>query len=392
MSYSEKHPFGRESECVEFKTSFVISAGSHVDDQKFVVFKAVCAMMNTNGGDVYIGVNDIDGSITTGKYYGVNGDKQKKGILTNDEYCRYIHDCVKCYFYDHKYVLGKMQVKETEYDDVVRIHVEKADKVVYIHERNSEERLAFRREGASSREMNRDVINQREYENAQEKKRNAKATKEERIRARIQEAIDRKCKLQIYGYSSSHSDTKTDRVVEPIKFLLEGRSIWAYEEKNEGHDPLRQFRLNRIDNVEVLDEPCKHEKGYKEAYVDAFEWSRATKPTIHITILVGPSAKNQLVEDCPEAQKYLTDCGNNQWVLDADVHSLDPVKRFCQQFLDSINVFVPEELKVELGLVPNPDENKQEAPKSVFKAAMSILKKAFAEIKALKKNAKKSNN
>lgn len=351
MSTTSKNNFGHEGQTVEFKTSFYISAGNHDKDQQFVVFRAACAMMNAEGGVIYIGVDDR-GDVAVGPHYGIRGDIEKMSkICTNDAYARYINQRINTYFFDAKYVRGLMFAEETDSKDVVRICVKKADKVVYIHEFNSTERLAFRREGASSPAMNKSMIAQRENELSEEKAKNSAARKLGTISLRIHEAIERKQKIAIYGYSSSNSDSKTNRIVEPISFICDGRSLWAYEEAKEGSDPLRQFRLGRIENVKVLDEACTHSDNYKPACVDAFEWSRSTNPSIHISILIGPSAKNRLVEDCPNAVNYLSENGADQWLLDADVHNISPVKRFCQEFKDSITVYAPEELKKALGII-----------------------------------------
>ena len=87
---TSKHNFGYEGTSVEFKTSIVVSAGDHGKDQTFVVFSAACAMMNTEGGVIYIGVTD-NGEIALGPHYGVRGDKEKLGIKTNDEFARRIN-------------------------------------------------------------------------------------------------------------------------------------------------------------------------------------------------------------------------------------------------------------------------------------------------------------
>ena len=186
--------------------------------------------------------------------------------------------------------------------------------------------------------------------------------KESRFCMCINKAIDNKQKVRLYGYSSSHSDSKVDRTIEPIEFICEGRSIWAYEEKQDGTGVLRQFRLNRTDNLKVLDETWTHEDGHSKAFVDPFEWARPTPATIPITMLVGPSAKNHLVEMCPESRKHLSSNGKDQWLLDADVHDLTPIKKFCQEYMSTITVFAPDELKKALGLeVSSSDSQSSEA-------------------------------
>jgi len=176
------------------------------------------------------------------------------------------------------------------------------------------------------------------------------AEKEIRFRECIKEAIDNKQKVMLYGYCSCNSDSKLNRTIEPIEFICDERSIWACEEKQDESVVLRQFKLSRVDNVEILEESWSHENIHCGAFVDSFGWARTTKPTIHITIFLGPSAKNHLVEMCPESRKYITPAGGGQWLLDTDVHDLAPVKRFCQEHMSTITVFVPDELKQALGI------------------------------------------
>ena len=355
METSTAHNFGKESNEKEFKVSFLIPAKDCKDDQRFVVFKAVCAMLNTEGGSVYIGVRD-NGDIVLSSYEGVNGDIRRlnnKHITNADQYARHIRNKIDDYFYDAKYVRGIVQVAEVEdvNGPVIRIHVGKADRVVFMHRYGNNERIAFRREGGASNEMDLSMVKQREQQLRKEKAIIKESLRTDDMRSIIQEAIDKKQKLVLYSYSSSNSDSIENRTVEPIEFICDGRGLWAYEERSDNATPLRQFKLCRLKSICPLDEGWEHEQFHKEPYVDAFEWSRAETPTIHISIILGPSAKNRLVEDCPEATKHLTTCGEDQWLLDTFVHGLEPVKRFCQEFKQSITVCVPDELKKELGLL-----------------------------------------
>ncbi len=354
METSTDHNFGKESFEKEFKSSFLIPAKDCKDDQRFVVFKAVCAMMNTEGGTVYIGIKD-NGEIANGPYEGVSGDIKRlnnKHIKNADQFSRHIRNKIDDYFYEAKYVRGIVQVSEVEdvEEDVIRIQVEKADRVIFMHRYGNNERIAFRREGGASNVMSSSMIKQREQLLRKERAIIKESLKEDDMRSMIQEAIDKKRKLVLYSYSSSNSDSLENRTVEPIKLICDSRGLWAYEERTDDATPLRQFKLCRIKSICPLDEVWEHEESHKEPHVDAFEWSRVEKPSMHISLILGPSAKNRLVEDCPEANKYLTPCGVDQWILDTFVHGLEPVKRFCQEFKQSITVCVPDELKNELGL------------------------------------------
>ncbi|SEQ33091.1 helix-turn-helix transcriptional regulator [Lentzea albida] len=73
------------------------------------------------------------------------------------------------------------------------------------------------------------------------------------VRAAVQDAVKRERAVRIRYYSQSH-DAMSDRVVDPMRLLLvEGRGYlegWCRSALG-----VRLFRLDRIDDVQVLDEP-----------------------------------------------------------------------------------------------------------------------------------------
>lgn len=188
--------------------------------------------------------------------------------------------------------------------------------------------------------------------------------KESRFRKCINDAIENKHMVTLFGYSSSNSDCKSDRTIEPIESIRNGKSVWAYEVKQDGTGALRQFRLDRATNVKVLDEVWANEECHSPVYVDCFGWARSTKPSIHIDIIIGPAAMNHLVEMCPESAEFIIPLGEDQWQLSADVHDLTPVKKFCQDYMSTITVCVPDELKEALGLEVSCPESQPAEPVS----------------------------
>jgi proteasome accessory factor C len=79
------------------------------------------------------------------------------------------------------------------------------------------------------------------------------ATREEAAAAAVRDALDRRRALWLRYYAASR-DTVSDRTVDPMRLLLlEGRSyLEAWCRSAEG---VRLFRLDRIDDVAVLDQP-----------------------------------------------------------------------------------------------------------------------------------------
>jgi proteasome accessory factor C len=79
------------------------------------------------------------------------------------------------------------------------------------------------------------------------------ATREEAAATAVRDALDRRRALWLRYYAASR-DTVSDRTVDPMRLLLlEGRSyLEAWCRRAEG---VRLFRLDRIDDVAVLDQP-----------------------------------------------------------------------------------------------------------------------------------------
>lgn len=87
---NDKDFIGYESSTMEFKTSIVFEAGKQdvadFNRQARVILKTIFSFMNTSGGTLYLGVNDI-GYVT-----GVDSDIRYLGLTGIDSYCRYILD------------------------------------------------------------------------------------------------------------------------------------------------------------------------------------------------------------------------------------------------------------------------------------------------------------
>ena len=72
----------------------------------------------------------------------------------------------------------------------------------------------------------------------------------------------------------------------------------------------------------------------------------------HITLMLNVAAKNFLVESYPGASDVLTDCQNGTWLLDAKVHSLDPISRFYASWIDKVQIY-SDEKRYQTTLTPS---------------------------------------
>lgn len=366
--------FGHESQTVEFKTSFCHSANHNNPDQAFNIFRAVDSILNSDGGKIYIGIDD-SGKEAVGINYGVKGDMNLLHIKSNDAYCRYINQKMDGYFKDAKHIHSLAWAVETDNENVIVINVNRSSKIEYIKEsREAAEYVAFERKGAQTYRMDRQMISAREAQLAKIKKAENAENRIERMKIMLQRAIDNKKKVILYKYASNHGGTYRDRVVEPFEFICNGNSIWAYEAANEGSEPLRQFKLSRISSVKVLDEGWENEDKHMKAFVDAFEWARPYEPSMHLTIMLSVRARNRLIETTPFSEKDIVEIGDGQWMLDTMVHSVIPVKEFCEQNRKEIEVYAPDELKEELGIAIAVDEKIENESKTTSTATIEDVK------------------
>ena len=66
----------------------------------------------------------------------------------------------------------------------------------------------------------------------------------------LKDAMNRKCMCMLRNYSSPHSKTVSDRIVEPFLFMNNGLDIRCHEIKSHTN---KTFKLARIGEVELLD-------------------------------------------------------------------------------------------------------------------------------------------
>lgn len=370
--------YGIEDTRNEFKTSFVFPPqNSDCQDQAFNVFKAVCAMLNTDGGIVYIGVND-NGRAVVGNCKGIKSDMAYLHIKSTDAYTRYVRQKIDSYFKDAREVNTYVFVEQTDNENVITIKVKPAtNRVFYL--RKDGTHTAYMRRGANSLAMDKAAIKERENELARKGK---EIRQDERI-LEIQKAIEEKKKITIYQYRSNSSGTSSDRTVEPITFTCDKRYVWAYEDANSGNEPLRLFKIIRMGGIRILEDNWEHESEHKQPFVDAFEWARPCEATINICMSLGVRAKNDLVERTPEANKYITDCSNGIWYLNAKVHSLIPVRSFCLSHIEDIEVYAPDEFRAELGIIKATTETRDEHSANDKWSAAKTCKKHSAKFTTL---------
>ena len=135
-------------------------------------------------------------------------------------------------------------------------------------------------------------------------------------------ARDGKRQVVLRNYSSGHSNVTRDRIVEPFDFTSEMIDVWAWDVEA-GQN--RVFKVARIDEVEILPDPWRHESDHRRLQVDVFRMSG--KLNEKIVLQLNTRAKALLVEEYPLAEKDLRR-EDGKWVLRTTIHGPEGAGRF----------------------------------------------------------------
>ncbi len=148
----------------------------------------------------------------------------------------------------------------------------------------------------------------------------------------LTQAAREKKKVLLKGYESGNSHTIRDRYVEPYGFTTDYIDVCAYDLEDKQN---KIFKIQRIGEVEILNEPWEAEKSHHKQGMDCF---RMTGPYIgHVKWQMTVMAKNLLLEEFPLAEKELKRKGN-YWVLDTDICDYAGACRFYVGLAKEIRV------------------------------------------------------
>ena len=154
------------------------------------------------------------------------------------------------------------------------------------------------------------------------------------------EAIEHKRQVQLHNYSSAHSQTIRNRLVEPFAFTTNYIQLWAYdiEEKNN-----KLFNIKRIESVQLLPQVWQYTAGHASGNIDIFRISSFEQ--IPVKLKLNLRATNLLTEEYPLSENYLTKIDDTEWKLETNVCSFEGVGRFIMGLLQDIEILEPEDLK-----------------------------------------------
>ena len=149
----------------------------------------------------------------------------------------------------------------------------------------------------------------------------------------LKAAMVHKTMCVLHDYSSPHSHSVSDRIVEPFLFMNNGLDIRCHEIRSHAN---KTFKLARIGSVELLDVPWIAEDKHKQVFTDIFMFSGEQR--FSVRLLMGQLARNLMVEEYPSAETCITPAADGKWLFAADVASYLGVGRFVLGLYRDIQV------------------------------------------------------
>lgn len=154
----------------------------------------------------------------------------------------------------------------------------------------------------------------------------------------LYDAIKYRQKAILRNYSSPHSNTVSNRVVEPFMFLNGNNEIRCYE-LTTGMN--KTFKLSRMESVQLLSENWEHTSKHKRIYTDAFMFSGEER--LPVSIRLNRLAYNLLIEEYPQTMDGITKDEDGQyWTLRIEVSNYLGISRFVLGLYDSVQVLGDE--------------------------------------------------
>ena len=150
---------------------------------------------------------------------------------------------------------------------------------------------------------------------------------------RIVEAIEERRQAILHDYSSSHTGSKRDRLVEPIAFTTNYVQIWCYD-TSDGKTKL--FNTARIGAVEVCESEWQHQAEHRCGYIDVFR--NMGFEQMRVQLRLGVMSHNLLIEEYPLSERDMTQIDESHWLLDTMVCNYAGIARFVIGLVEDIEV------------------------------------------------------
>ena len=163
-----------------------------------------------------------------------------------------------------------------------------------------------------------------------------------RILEKCTDALGDRRQLVLLGYASAHSESVKDRLVEPVNFTDNYRSLGAYEVET---GAMKLFKLDRVTDAYVTDRAFSYEAHHVPMHADCFGFAfRADMPARSVHCRLSLRAGLVLKDEYPDTLVHLVSLpGAAGYQFNAPVADFRAPKRFIQGWGADVEVLGDEE-------------------------------------------------
>lgn len=156
----------------------------------------------------------------------------------------------------------------------------------------------------------------------------------------IYEAIKLERCVMLKDYSSPHSNTLRNRLVEPFLFMNGNREVRCFEPESGMN---KTFKMARIGEVVMTDFSWGNKSCHRQVFTDIFMFS--SEEPKHVKLRMDRLSRSLIVEEYPQSERFLTADGDQHWLLEMDVCSYVGIGRFVMGLYEGIDVLEDDGLK-----------------------------------------------
>lgn len=143
-------------------------------------------------------------------------------------------------------------------------------------------------------------------------------------------------KVHLKQYHSVNSNKISDRLVEPFQFTENYNAICAFEIATKQN---KYFNLERIIDVEVLDEPQENQEQHQLEKTDVFGFTERNGQKFEVELQSSLRAYILLKEADSSLEKYITKIENSDlYLLKVSVNNPKPIISLIRGFKDEIKI------------------------------------------------------
>ena len=159
----------------------------------------------------------------------------------------------------------------------------------------------------------------------------------------LSDAIAQHKQVVLAGYRSAHSNTTSDRTVEPYAFTPDHDQVWCFELESR---MVKTFKVSRIQKVNILDNAWQHEDKHETGYVDIFRMHSTQRFPVRLRLSV--RAASLLMEEYPLSAPLLKEMEGGGFLLETEVCRFEGVTRFVLGLYEDIEILGGDDLRAHV--------------------------------------------